>query len=160
MGDFFYELENKYSNKSILIVGHGGATRALDFITKGLSFDDLSSDNNPFVQLKNAEMKEIKFTPFPHNEKYELDLHKPYIDEVELQCSCGGKLERTKEVMDVWLDSGTMPFSQDHYPFENKEWVEGKGYPADFISEAIDQTRGWFYTLHAVGAIMGKGKAY
>ncbi len=62
--------------------------------------------------------------------------------------------------MDVWLDSGTMPFSEDHYPFENKEFVDGPGYPADFISEAIDQTRGWFYTLHAVGVIMGKGKAY
>jgi len=63
-------------------------------------------------------------------------------------------------VMDVWLDSGAMPFAQDHYPFEKKEWVEGKGYPADFISEAIDQTRGWFYTLLAVGVLMKRGHAY
>jgi isoleucyl-tRNA synthetase len=160
VGDFFYDLENKYSNKKILIVGHGGSTRALDFITMGLSFDKLSSGEDPFVQLKNAELKNINFTPYPHNDLYELDLHKPYIDEVDLVCSCGGKLERTKEVMDVWLDSGAMPFSQDHYPFENKDFIDKEGYPADFISEAIDQTRGWFYTLHAVGAIMGKGKAY
>jgi len=62
--------------------------------------------------------------------------------------------------MDVWFDSGAMPFAQDHYPFENKEFIDGLGYPADYISEAIDQTRGWFYTLHAVGVLMGRGKAY
>ena len=72
----------------------------------------------------------------------------------------GSTLVRVKEVMDVWFDSGAMPFAQDHYPFENKKWVEGKGYPADYICEAIDQTRGWFYTLHAIGILMGRGKAY
>jgi len=96
----------------------------------------------------------------PHNANYELDLHKPYIDEANFICDCGGNLTRVKEVMDVWFDSGAMPFAQDHYPFENKNWVDGVGYPADFISEAIDQTRGWFYTLHAVGILMGRGKAY
>jgi isoleucyl-tRNA synthetase len=90
-----------------------------------------------------------------------LDLHRPYVDEFTFACSCGGTMKRIPEVLDVWFDSGAMPFAQDHYPFENKEWVDGPGYPADYISEAIDQTRGWFYTLHAVGAgIMGRGKAY
>ena len=93
---------------------------------------------------------------FPKNEKGELDLHRPYIDEMTLKCNCGGEMRRTKEVMDVWLDSGSMPFAQDHYPFSVKEI----NYPADFICEAIDQTRGWFYTLHAIGILMGKGKAY
>ena len=114
------------------------------------------------------ELKKKSGGILPINEKNELDLHKPYIDEVNLVCAnstnsgqvCGGKLTRVKEVMDVWFDSGAMPFAQDHYPFENKKWVEGIGYPADFISEAIDQTRGWFYTLHAVGILMGRGKAY
>ena len=59
-----------------------------------------------------------------------------------------------------WFDSGAMPFAQDHYPFEYKDWIEGKGYPADFISEAIDQTRGWFYTLLAIGVLMGRGMPY
>jgi len=153
-GDFIYELEKKYKDKNILIVEHGIESRALQFAMGGLSFDGLPK-NNPLVQLQNGEIKEFKFVPVPHNENYELDLHKPYIDEVELVCECGGKLERAKEVMDVWLDSGTMPFSQDHYPFNGEI-----KYPADFICEAIDQTRGWFYTLHAVGVLMGKGKAY
>lgn len=88
------------------------------------------------------------------------DLHRPYIDEVTLRCECGGNMHRVNEVLDVWFDSGAMPFAQDHYPFENKSWVDSKGYPANYICEAIDQTRGWFYTLHAVGALMDRGKAY
>jgi isoleucyl-tRNA synthetase len=165
-----YDLEKKYENKNILMVSHGGPSWLLVAGTMGLNVEDSLNMIKNFDYLKNAEYRELDFTPLPHNENYELDLHKPYIDEVELECThsagsgsstCGGRLERSKEVMDVWLDSGTMPFSQDHYPFENKELIDsGKGYPADFISEAIDQTRGWFYTLHAVGAIMGKGKAY
>jgi len=160
IGDFFYEIENKYKYKNILIVGHNGAIKALSFVVEGLTFSNLPANAEKIISLNNAEVKKFDFTPLPHNENYELDLHKPYIDDVELVCDCGGKLTRTKEVMDVWLDSGTMPFSQDHYPFENKKLIDGPGYPADFISEAMDQTRGWFYTLHAVGAIMGKGKAY
>jgi len=160
IGDFIYDIENKYVNKNILIFSHATIMEALDFVLKGLSFDTLSSSPNPLTRLQNAEIKEYQFTPIPHNEDYELDLHKPYIDEVNLVCSCGGKLTRTKEVMDVWFDSGCMPFAQDHYPFENKKWIDGSGYPADYICEAIDQTRGWFYTLHAVGILMGRGKAY
>ncbi len=155
VGSFIYDLENKYSGKNILIVGHAGVGDALGFVINGLTPDSFSSKNDPFNPLQNAEIKNFDFIPLPHNENYELDLHKPYIDEVELVCDCGGKLVRAKEVMDVWLDSGTMPFSQDHYPFNGE--IQ---YPADFISEAIDQTRGWFYTLHAVGALMGRGKAY
>jgi len=80
----------------------------------------------------------------------EIELHKPYIDNVYLNCSkCGSKMKRTKEVIDAWFDSGSMPFAQLHYPFENKELFD-KNYPAQFISEAVDQTRGWFYTLLAI----------
>ncbi len=82
-----------------------------------------------------------------------LDLHKPYVDEVTFACACGGTMKRTPELIDVWFDSGSMPFAQWHYPFENKERFE-KAYPADFISEGIDQTRGWFYTLHAIGTFL------
>ncbi len=92
----------------------------------------------------------------PRNKKGEIDLHKPYIDDVVLVSDAGTELRRVKEVMDVWFDSGSMPFAQDHYPFEEK----GIAYPADFISEGIDQTRGWFYTLLAVGVLMGRGTPY
>ena len=80
----------------------------------------------------------------------DIELHKPFIDNVKLKCEkCGGEMERTKEVVDCWFDSGSMPFAQYHYPFENKELFE-KNFPAQFISEAVDQTRGWFYTLMAI----------
>ena len=164
VGDFIYNLETKYSDKNILIFGHGSATDALSFVVKGMLLDSLSSKNDPFDSLKNAEIRKFDFVPLPHNENYELDLHRPYIDEVSLVCECDGKLVRVKEVMDVWFDSGAMPFAQNHYPFD---FAQGKpfenkklAYPADFISEAIDQTRGWFYTLHAVGVLMGRGKAF
>ncbi|MDT8717244.1 isoleucine--tRNA ligase [Clostridium sp. 19966] len=80
----------------------------------------------------------------------DIELHKPYIDGVKLKCEkCGKEMVRTSEVIDCWFDSGSMPFAQHHYPFENKERFEAN-FPAQFISEAVDQTRGWFYTLHAI----------
>ena len=87
----------------------------------------------------------------------DIELHKPYIDEVKLKCpKCGKKMIRAKEVIDCWFDSGSMPFAQWHYPFENKEMFENN-FPAGFISEAVDQTRGWFYTLTAIGtALFGR----
>ena len=87
----------------------------------------------------------------------EIELHKPYIDEVHLKCpECGKSMTRAKEVIDCWFDSGSMPFAQWHYPFENKEMFDNN-FPAQYISEAIDQTRGWFYTLTALGtALFGK----
>ena len=84
----------------------------------------------------------------------EIELHRPYLDNLTCKCSkCGGKMSRTPEVIDCWFDSGSMPFAQYHYPFENKEVFE-KTFPADFISEAVDQTRGWFYTLLVVNTIL------
>ena len=82
-----------------------------------------------------------------------LDLHKPFVDAVTFDCTCGGTMFRTPELIDAWFDSGSMPFAQHHYPFENKELFE-KSFPADFISEGIDQTRGWFYTLHSIGTFL------
>ena len=99
-----------------------------------------------------AELKE-KGIDVPED----IELHKPYIDDVYLKCpKCGSKMKRAKEVIDCWFDSGSMPFAQWHYPFENKEMFENN-FPAQFISEAIDQTRGWFYTLTALGtALFGR----
>ena len=84
----------------------------------------------------------------------EIELHRPYIDEVTIKCPCCGKqMHRVPEVIDCWFDSGSMPFAQHHYPFENKELFE-KQFPADFISEAVDQTRGWFYSLLAISTLI------
>ncbi|MBS7262326.1 MAG: isoleucine--tRNA ligase [Eubacteriales bacterium] len=96
-----------------------------------------------------AELKELGDN-VPEN----IELHKPFIDAVTLRCpKCGGTMHRVKEVIDCWYDSGSMPFAQLHYPFENKEQFE-KNFPADFISEAIDQTRGWFYTLLTISTLL------
>ena len=89
-----------------------------------------------------------------HNVTPDIELHRPYIDQVTITCpECGGEMHRTPEVIDCWFDSGSMPFAQWHYPFENKEIFDAN-FPADFISEAIDQTRGWFYTLLAISTLL------
>lgn len=83
-----------------------------------------------------------------------LDLHRPFVDEVEFDCpECDGKMKRVLELIDVWFDSGSMPVAQWHYPFENKEIFEQQ-FPADYICEAVDQTRGWFYSLHAISTLL------
>ncbi|HET8655781.1 MAG TPA: isoleucine--tRNA ligase [Longimicrobiaceae bacterium] len=90
------------------------------------------------------------------------DPHRPFIDEYTWACSepgCTGTMRRTPEVIDVWYDSGSMPFAQWHYPFENKEEAERR-YPADFICEGVDQTRGWFYSLMAISTLLGRGPAF
>lgn len=97
----------------------------------------------------------------PKDSDGNVDLHRPFVDELSYACSCGKTKKRVLDVLDVWLDSGTMPLSQHHYPFENKELIDkGEQYPADFISEAIDQTRGWFYTLLAVSVALGMKAPY
>jgi len=94
------------------------------------------------------------------NYKEGLDLHRPYIDEIKLKCpECGKEMEREKEVIDVWFDSGSMPYSQLHYPFENREKFK-ENFPADYICEAIDQTRGWFFTLHVLGTLLFDSPAF
>ncbi len=97
-----------------------------------------------------AELKEKCGLPI----ESDIELHRPYLDNLTCTCPrCGGKMKRTPEVIDCWFDSGSMPFAQYHYPFENKETFE-KTFPADFISEAVDQTRGWFYTLLVINTIL------
>ena len=89
------------------------------------------------------------------------DLHKPFVDDVILVSASGKAMKRVSDLVDVWFDSGAMPYAQWHYPFENRELVEsGNAFPADFIAEGVDQTRGWFYTLHALGALLFDSVAY
>lgn len=97
------------------------------------------------------------FTPNDYSdENYrKIDLHRPFVDEVVLVSSQGKPMIREKDLIDVWFDSGAMPFAQIHYPFENRELIdEGKAFPADFIAEGVDQTRGWFFTLHAIATMV------
>ena len=105
-----------------------------------------------FEELSKLSSKDIDIDKF--------DPHRPYVDDIEIKCEkCGGKMNRVEEVMDCWFDSGSMPYAQHHYPFENKELVE-TDFPADYIAEAIDQTRGWFYSLLAVSTIVSNDTSY
>ena len=88
-----------------------------------------------------------------------LDLHKPYVDQVTFECTCGETMRRIPEVVDAWFDSGSMPFAQWHYPFENEE-IFKHSFPADYIAEGVDQTRGWFYTLHAISSHLFKQPSF
>ncbi len=90
----------------------------------------------------------------------ELDLHRPYVDEVHWKCSdCGGRMNRVPDLIDVWFDSGSMPYAQWHYPFENQEKFKEQ-FPADYICEAVDQTRGWFYSLHAISTLLNDAVSF
>ncbi len=110
-----------------------------------------------------GSIEELKQRAENFNDVYKdedsLDLHKPYIDNIILRSKDGQQMKRVKEVIDCWFDSGSMPFAQHHYPFENQELFD-KNYPADFISEGLDQTRGWFYSLHAIGTFLFDRPAY
>jgi isoleucyl-tRNA synthetase len=90
---------------------------------------------------------------------YPEDLHKHFVDEITIPCGCGGTMTRVPEVLDCWFESGAMPYAQNHYPFENKEFFESH-FPSDFISESLDQTRGWFYTLTVLAAALFKKPAF
>ncbi|MDE6311905.1 MAG: isoleucine--tRNA ligase [Muribaculaceae bacterium] len=113
--------------------------------------------------MKSNPLRDKGFVPGDYSkENYEkIDLHRPYVDDIVLVSSKGEPMHRELDLIDVWFDSGSMPYAQRHYPFENKEAVEnGSLFPADFIAEGVDQTRGWFFTLHAIGTMVFGKKAY
>lgn len=119
-------------------------------------------DNGKEVYECVGSIEELKKKSTNFDEVYKdipFDLHKPYIDSIKLISETGKEMKRVPEVIDCWFDSGSMPFAQFHYPFENKEWFE-ENYPADFIAEGVDQTRGWFYSLHAIGTFLFDKPAY
>jgi isoleucyl-tRNA synthetase len=161
VAEFLYEIDRKYSHKNILIISH-------EYPIWLLFAAALSADTKKAINLKGkkpdfvkpGEIKNLNFTPLPHNKNFELDLHRPYIDEVKFSCSCGGLMKRITDVFDCWFESGSMPYGQAHYPFafasnqqpttNNQQPISllnKMGFPAEFIAEGIDQTRGWFYTL-------------
>ncbi|MCK9159765.1 MAG: isoleucine--tRNA ligase [Bacteroidaceae bacterium] len=113
--------------------------------------------------MKSNPYKDKNFVPGDYQkENYEkIDLHRPYVDDIILVSKDGRPMKRESDLIDVWFDSGSMPYAQIHYPFENKELFEkGSIYPADFIAEGVDQTRGWFFTLHAIASMIFDSVAY
>jgi len=108
---------------------------------------------NPLASFDENDMSKENYA--------QIDLHKNYMDEITLVSNSGKKMTREADLIDVWFDSGSMPYAQWHYPFENKELIENnKAYPADFIAEGVDQTRGWFYTMHAISTMVFDSVAY
>lgn len=155
VGSFLYNIEESYQNKRILIISHGDPLALLHAAAKGW-------DQKETYKVWDAEypetglVKELPFTPMPHNDNYELDYHRPYIDEFEVFDEDGTKLERVPDVFDCWFESGSMPYAQHHYPFafDHKNVFTKELFPANFIAESVDQTRGWFYSLIVLGVAL------
>jgi len=121
------------------------------------SIDELTKEYQKAVEAGFNKNSKLKIS----NNKLEIDLHKPFVDDIELVSASGKIMQRVPDLIDVWFDSGAMPYAQWHYPFENKDLVDkGSAFPADFIAEGVDQTRGWFYTLHALGVLLFDSVAY
>lgn len=158
MMDFLMEINKENSGKNVVILSHGDPLWILECANLGLSNEEMLKAPG----MNTGEFREIKLPNWPFNKDGELDIHRPFVDEVYLKCpDCAAKMTRIKDVADVWFDSGAMPWAQWHYPFENKKLIDkGKQFPADYIAEGMDQTRGWFYTLLAVSTLLGKGLPY
>nr|HPI00133.1 isoleucine--tRNA ligase [Chitinophagaceae bacterium] len=118
------------------------------------SIEELTKEYEKAQHLNNSKFK-------IQNSKLDVDLHKPFVDDILLISETGKPMHRIPDLVDVWFDSGAMPYAQWHYPFENKDLIEkGAAFPADFIAEGVDQTRGWFYTLHVLGVMLFDSVAY
>jgi isoleucyl-tRNA synthetase len=156
-GEFLYELEETYHEEAILIVTHGVGLEVFPMIAAGASHEDIRRREGMCPPC--ASVIELDFTPLPHNRDYELDLHLPYIDEVELVNESGEPMIRVPDVLDTWFDSGSMPYGEKHYPFEDREHFDAH-FPARFIAEGIDQTRAWFYYLHVFGGALFNKNAF
>ena len=166
VGDFIYDINSKYHDKNILIITHEYPVWAFMAVKDGMNNEqmaEIKKQNVDFVST--GHFAEYDFAELPHDDDYILDLHRPYIDEITFQKN-GKKMTRIPDIFDGWVDSGSMPFAVPHYPFEKdskKQMLPGgflkksQKFPADFIAEGLDQTRGWFYTLLALNtALFGK----
>ena len=153
MMEFLLEIDKKHKNKNILIVSHGDPLWILAGAAQGMNNEEIVA-NYEKIYLANGDYKKLELKNLPFSESGEVDLHRPYIDEIKLACQkCDSRMSRIEEVFDCWFESGSMPYAQWHYPFENKKSVESS-FPADFIAEGLDQTRGWFYTLHVLASAL------
>ncbi len=153
------DITRKYQRKRIVLVSHELPLTILEKTLEGFSIEKIIEwrKRNRSKLLKTGQFRKIEFKKLPFNKKMKLDFHRPFIDEVRFYCpKCHHSMERVKEVIDCWFDSGSMPFAQAHWPFEKKKFL----FPADYICEGIDQTRGWFYTLLAVSTLLGFSSPY
>jgi len=157
-GKFLYDFDANHHNERVLIVSHASSTFALLCVAEGANHERVI-ELKKAGYFKNAEVRPLSFTPMPHNDNYALDYHRPYIDEIKL-FEDGVKLERVPDVFDCWFESGSMPYGQHHYPFENSEKFTKEYFPANFISESIDQTRGWFYSTMVLGVALFNKSPY
>ncbi|MBU1028989.1 class I tRNA ligase family protein, partial [Patescibacteria group bacterium] len=159
------DINSKHAGQKVLIVSHGDSMYALKTGLLGYS-DEQTAERYHEEYIEVGDSWEFELPRRPYDEEGRLDLHRPFVDEIKLVCKCGGEMVREPDVLDCWFDSGAMPLAQWHYPFENRDRLDapgdgyGSNYPAEYISEAIDQTRGWFYTLLAVSTLLGRGTSY
>ena len=152
------DLDKKYEGKRIVLVGHGDPMWMLKASLMGLSPEETLKQKDA-IYPKRGEVKAFESKNYPYNSRGELDFHRPYIDEIKLKCSCGGQMSRIPEVVDCWVESGSMPFAEYHYPLENKSDFE-KRSPGDFIAEYVGQTRTWFYYLHTLSTLLFGHEAF
>ena len=153
-GDFLYDINEQNEKENILIVSHGLAIELVPAIIEGADkVRSLEIFNNKASNKTASLHKEHEFVTLPHNDNYELDLHRPYIDSIVLIDEKGDKYHRIPEVIDCWFESGSMPFAQDHYPFKNPDWQKNN-FPAGFVAEYIAQTRTWFYYSHVISSVL------
>ena len=145
---------------------HNAPLANVDKTNENISFTPLSTgemtEDVTFTPLSTGEMTEdVAFTPLPTGEGLGVgfDLHRPYVDNLVLVSPSGKPMYRETDLIDVWFDSGAMPYAQWHYPFENQDIFE-QSFPADFISEGVDQTRGWFFTLHAISTMVSESVSF
>lgn len=171
MTEFVYDINAKHEGQNILIVTHNTPACLMFAGVAGLDREQtiaLRQKAHDFI--KNSEVKELNFAPIPHNENYELNLHRPYIDDIKFPCTCEqkGEMKRVPEVFDCWFESGSMPYGESHYPFENLDKFNPHpgllrkevGFPAEFIAEGLDQTRGWFYSMLVLSVGLFNKPAY
>ncbi len=169
--EFLRDCEKKYKEKNILIVSHEYPIWMLSHAAEGWSEkraitekEKIDEEGKGGVFIDFAEIRKLDVKILPRNESGEVDLHRPYADEMTVPCvKCGADMRRVPEVADVWYDSGAMPFAQAHFPFASVRIKNGKSktehragldFPADYIAEGMDQTRGWFYTMLAIATAM------
>ena len=153
--EFLFDIEKKYANKNIVIISHGGVLKTMAFALQHHGDKRKAQEyfnSNPLPT--NADVLTFDFKPFPHNDNYVLDLHRPYLDTVNIVSSTGEPMTLLGDVFDVWFDSGCMPYAQIHYPFESHDDFQEKRFPAQYIAEGLDQTRGWFYVLSVLGVAL------